>query len=970
MMRQAMPVLLAGFTLILSTDIFGQEPIAFWEFDSGSIDGRTVADQAGNNPGTILGVVNLYEDEQTSALQLDGESNNVSIFAAVGEHGLPARELTLEAWVSIYSPERWGGIIGAVQDNGSSEQGWVLGYDNSHFTFALSSTGANDGNGKLTYLTAQHTYELRKWYHVVGTYDGAAMRIYVNGALVGTSLEQSGDILYPEHFWLDLGAYHDDNEYFRLHGLLKEAGIYDQTLSRAQVQARFQLNDGLATGAIPTPTPTPTPLPFLAVGPYLQFTAQDTATVSWRTHNPEPSILEYGEREIAENRIEDAALKTEHSLVLHDLKHEAVYNYRLKTRIGETEFTSRTYECDTFFNYSLPPIPETPSPYPQNSMADAYVRAAEQILRETGIAQGYCLVVGSAEGQLAHELARRGNLRVIGVDTDAQAVADARRHLQQTGLYGPRLTIRQVDSYADLPVTDHFANLIVSDRTMAEGTGTGDATEMFRVLRPGGGAVYLGQPEGIGQSLQRTNMEVWLDAGDLDYELSDDANGLWCKVERPALPGAGEWSHQYANPSNAANGQDALLGATGTGEMKVQWIGRPGPRAMADRNPRCPAPLSTNGLLFTQGYHRIIAQDAFNGAINWSLEIPDMERFNMPRDSSNWCADQGFVYAAIEDRCWRIDAQTGNVTAFHPVVSPAGQNAEFDWGYVARSGSLLYGSSVRTGSVFTNIFGGSSEGWYDSRSGDVTYKVCSDNLFAVDPETGIPVWTRTDGVIINTTITIADGRVYFVECRNSSVKADTARRIGRSELWDDQYLVALNAETGAVVYEQPIDTQNGTIVFYLLHANDTLMLAASNSRYYLYGYDAASGDLKWDVSHSWISDNHGQHMQHPVAVGDTVYLRPNGYRISNGTRVGGSMPPREGGCATFAGTAGALVYRGKEGAVSMWDVETRQVTNWYSLRPGCWLSTIPASGMVLSPEGGGGCSCGGWLETSVAFSRR
>ena len=44
-----------------------------------------------------------------------------------------------------------------------------------------------------------------------------------------------------------------------------------------------------------------------------------------------------------------------------------------------------------------------------------------------------------------------------------------------------------------------------------------------------------------------------------------------------------------------------------------------------------------------------------------------------------------------------------------------------------------------------------------------------------------------------------------------------------------------------------------------------------------------------------------------------------------------------------------------------------KATSWKRLRPDCWLSTIPAAGMVLSPEGGGGCSCGGWSETSVGF---
>ena len=45
-----------------------------------------------------------------------------------------------------------------------------------------------------------------------------------------------------------------------------------------------------------------------------------------------------------------------------------------------------------------------------------------------------------------------------------------------------------------------------------------------------------------------------------------------------------------------------------------------------------------------------------------------------------------------------------------------------------------------------------------------------------------------------------------------------------------------------------------------------------------------------------------------------------------------------------------------------------RITTWRNLRPSCWLSTIVGEGMILSPEGGGGCSCGNWLETSMAFS--
>ena len=33
------------------------------------------------------------------------------------------------------------------------------------------------------------------------------------------------------------------------------------------------------------------------------------------------------------------------------------------------------------------------------------------------------------------------------------------------------------------------------------------------------------------------------------------------------------------------------------------------------------------------------------------------------------------------------------------------------------------------------------------------------------------------------------------------------------------------------------------------------------------------------------------------------------------------------------------------------------------------LSVIGSGGMVLAPEGGGGCDCYGWFHTSVAFTR-
>jgi len=39
-------------------------------------------------------------------------------------------------------------------------------------------------------------------------------------------------------------------------------------------------------------------------------------------------------------------------------------------------------------------------------------------------------------------------------------------------------------------------------------------------------------------------------------------------------------------------------------------------------------------------------------------------------------------------------------------------------------------------------------------------------------------------------------------------------------------------------------------------------------------------------------------------------------------------------------------------------------------RPGCWINTIIAGGMVLSPEASAGCTCGFSVRASMAFSSK
>ena len=74
------------------------------------------------------------------------------------------------------------------------------------------------------------------------------------------------------------------------------------------------------------------------------------------------------------------------------------------------------------------------------------------------------------------------------------------------------------------------------------------------------------------------------------------------------------------------------------------------------------------------------------------------------------------------------------------------------------------------------------------------------------------------------------------------------------------------------------------------------------------------------------------------------------------------------GRGTYVASTGALFLRA--GELCVWDRAEGGATRWARLRPDCWISTVPACGMLLSPEGGGGCSCGSWMEASMGFRPR
>jgi outer membrane protein assembly factor BamB len=908
--------------------------LGHWAFQKSTAQGTSIGALQGPNL-TLSEPPNLSRIGDYQALELDGKRQTVMVSPDFRSVSVPSREFTVEAWVRVDQLQTWGGIIGVVQDDGDVEKGWSLGYRKNRFCLAVSS---DDGPGRLTYMTADHDFNTGQWYHVAGTYDGSVMKLFVDGKSCAESRDQSGDITYPDRAWFEIGAYHDKDEYFRMRGAVHEVRLYDDCLAATEVRNHHQ--DG--SQRIPTQTMDAR----LASGPWLQFVDPQNAVVRWTTVNPSPTILQYGKDALTQS-IEDAAPLTEHQATLTGLERQRMCEYRIGiSEGGGANFTQR-FECDNFFNYS-PVMADRIS----GDTDEATAGLSGQILQSTSAVQGMCLVVGTIDVELLLQLCRDSQFRFVVADEDGEVVSRLRRILQENGVYGNQVTVHHVSKRSHLPFVGNWANVVFS----AEPVDSDVVREIERHVRPDGGVALLLHP-------QVSNLSA-------HFEPLETADGtIWHRYVRPALAGTGEWSHLYGAPDNSAFAGEHLGGAKTADDLDVQWVGRPGPRYQADRSGRKPSPLSTGGRLFLQGLHRIIAVDHFNGTILWSLEIPGLERFNMPRDCSNWCATRDFLFVAVKGECWKIDTASGKVVS-RTAATGASDKAAMEWGYVATQNDRVYGSAVRADASWTSFWGGGDAGWYDARSGAVTFPICSDRLFCNDARTDELTWEYKRGVVLNSTITVGADTMYFVESRNSEIMASKERRVGDPQLWQDLHLVAIDAATGSPKWEKKLDAMSQQVIFYLAHAADQLTLVSSaDATFKVSSFADDDGRERWTQTTAWLNGkgDHGKAMSRPAIVGDRLFVRPAVLSLKDGTVLPETMPV-EHGCGTYACTADAVFLR--SGNVTMWNPENADTSSWTRLRPDCWLSTIPSGGMLLSPEGGGGCSCGSWMETSIGFMPR
>lgn len=220
-------------------------PVSYWRLDD-AYEATSVVDIVGSHNGTpspagSTAVTQQQPDalvgDPNPATLLDGVAGfltvpNNAAFDFSGTHAY-----SLEGWVNVKSlppTGTWWRMFDRQTYVTRNGYGLGLNTQDGHFFTERWAAGA------ATTVTAATGPKLNTWYHVVATYDGSNLRLYVNGVLVGGPTATAASVTSQSvvlNMGSDTGGGVDGGGF--LNGLLDEMAVYNFALSAAQILAHY-----------------------------------------------------------------------------------------------------------------------------------------------------------------------------------------------------------------------------------------------------------------------------------------------------------------------------------------------------------------------------------------------------------------------------------------------------------------------------------------------------------------------------------------------------------------------------------------------------------------------------------------------------------------------------------------------------------------------------------------------------------
>jgi hypothetical protein len=204
-------------------------------------------DQAGTNNGSLRGAATYGPGEVGQAFSFDGLNGSVLVPDTPALRFTNA--MTIEAWVypKAYGSgtqceivSKWFGNVNQLSYTTSIEY-------NGLAYFLVSSDGTTSTpDVDYTVIFTVNSVPLNQWSHFAATYDGATLRIYLNGVLENQVAWTQG--IFPGTAPLTIGAANLTSVF---NGLIDEPAVYNRALSDAEIQGIYSAGSAGKCGLPP-----------------------------------------------------------------------------------------------------------------------------------------------------------------------------------------------------------------------------------------------------------------------------------------------------------------------------------------------------------------------------------------------------------------------------------------------------------------------------------------------------------------------------------------------------------------------------------------------------------------------------------------------------------------------------------------------------------------------------------------------
>jgi len=580
--------------------------------------------------------------------------------------------------------------------------------------------------------------------------------------------------------------------------------------------------------------------------------------------------------------------------------------------------------------------------------------------------EGYCVLLGSGSGGLLGALLQDTAMRVIVLEHDAQRADSMRRRLDEMGLYGDRVVVRERVALSQLP--PYIANLVTAESADALWTDDrhGEIVEaVFRLLRPYGGVARLPVSD-----REQAAVLAWHDRGEHADARMTPGRGLVELHRDGALPGSSDWAREYGNEGNTLMSRDRLVRAP----LGVLWFGGPSgaDELFYNRHNWPPSTAIVGGRMFIQGPGKLTAVDVYTGRVFWSTKIRDgggsparntdltsvsgdrmgNPIFGTPPAGYHFLVDEDALYLAYPERCLVLDPRTGTQTAELALPSP-----DTEWGRVRSYGDLLIAAVL------------------EPQAPDANKQRLPFELIAMDRRSGAVRWRRKaqHGFPY---VAIGRGRVFCFDADIEKLYRDKRRGNKVPKATSAKLMTALDVETGDEKWSIEIDM----VANWLSFSEDFDVVIASNSDEILAlhgsdGYElwrrkktaTAFGGHPENLVHKvilWhdrVIDQRGPGWSYDLKTGaDHTVAHPlTGHRVPwEFTKVGHH-------CNYAIASEHLLTFRAANAGFH--DLVGGGTSRLLGFRSGCRNSLIPANGVLNAPNYATGCICSYSIFTSLAL---